>query len=54
MANAGNQKFLPPNYSDFTEVGNNKVKYNEAQYELLKFFASQQQNETQKKSKNKN
>ena len=48
MANTGSpvsKKFSPPNYSDFTEVGNNKVKYNEAQYELLKFFASQQQNE---------
>ena len=47
------KKFSPPNYTDFTEVGySNKVKYNEAQYELLKFFASQQQNESSPKKSN--
>lgn len=46
------KKFSPPNYKDFTEVGHNKVKYNEAQYELLKFFASQQQNESSPKKRN--
>ena len=37
------KKFQPPKYTNFTEQGNSKVKFNEAQYELLKFFASQEE-----------